>query len=69
VDVTGLKGVHDLVVRGDEVTFDVDSERLDAAIGALHARGLRSLVAHPPTLEQLFLRHYGEELAELGAEA
>ena len=28
--------------------------------------GVRSLVAAPPSLEELFLRHYGDELAEAG---
>jgi ABC-2 type transport system ATP-binding protein len=41
------------------VTFDVDGRHLDQAIGALHTHGLRSLVCQPPSLEQLFLRHYG----------
>jgi ABC-2 type transport system ATP-binding protein len=27
--------------------------------------GVRSLTSQPPTLEELFLRHYGDELAEL----
>ena len=26
----------------------------------LAARGIRSLVSHPPTLEELFLREYGD---------
>jgi len=26
--------------------------------------GVRSLVSHPPSLEELFLRHYGDELAQ-----
>ena len=25
--------------------------------------GVRSLISHPPTLEELFLRHYGDQLA------
>ncbi len=31
----------------------------------LATRGVRSLTSQPPTLEELFLRHYGDELAEL----
>ena len=27
--------------------------------------GVRSLISRPPTLEEMFLRHYGDELAEL----
>lgn len=28
--------------------------------------GVRSLTSHPPTLEELFMRHYGDELAAEG---
>ncbi len=53
-----LAGVHDLAVDGDRVRFDVDSAALDTALRALTAAGVRSLVSQPPTLEELFLRHY-----------
>ena len=36
---------------------------LDGAVRRLSELGVRSLVSHPPTLEELFLRHYGDELA------
>ena len=62
-----LPGVHDLHANDGRVTFDVDGEHLDAVIGHLHGLGIRSLVAQPPSLEQLFLRHYGDDLAEAGA--
>ena len=58
-----VPGVHNPQVSDGRVTFDVDSEHLDAALGALASLGVRSLTAHPPTLEELFLRQYGEEVA------
>jgi ABC-2 type transport system ATP-binding protein len=63
--VTGLAelpGVHDVDVQGDRVMFEVDTARLDGAVGLLHGAGIRSLTATPPTLEELFLRHYGDEI-------
>jgi ABC-2 type transport system ATP-binding protein len=45
------------------VAFDVDSDHLDAAVAAISALGIRALAAHPPTLEELFLRQYGEDVA------
>jgi ABC-2 type transport system ATP-binding protein len=53
-----LRGVHDLRVHNSHVTFDVDAAGLGAALKALTDAGVRSLVSQPPTLEELFLRHY-----------
>ncbi|HEX6360530.1 ABC transporter ATP-binding protein [Actinophytocola sp.] len=53
-----LPGIHDLQVRDHHVKFDVDTPALDEALRALTAAGVRSLVSQPPTLEELFLRHY-----------
>jgi ABC-2 type transport system ATP-binding protein len=61
-ELAGLPGVHQPEVLDGRVTFDVDSDDLDAAVARLSALGLRSLQAHPPTLEELFLRQYGEEV-------
>ena len=68
VDLDRLAGVHNLVVDDGQVRFDVDAERIDPVIGHLHELRIRSLVAHPPTLEQLFMRHYGQPLAEVSGE-
>jgi ABC-2 type transport system ATP-binding protein len=68
VDLTDLEGVHDLVVSDGRTRFDVDTDALDAAVTRLVDAGLVSLISQPPTLEELFLRHYGDELAEAGLE-
>jgi ABC-2 type transport system ATP-binding protein len=60
-----LTGVHDLSVDGRRVTLLVDNEHLDAVTRELSALGLQSLVCAPPSLEQLFLQHYGDELSAL----
>ena len=65
-----LAGVHDLVVDqgqdgGSRVRCEVDSDQLDSLLRLLVAAGVRTLVSQPPTLEELFLRHYsGGENAE-----
>ncbi len=59
----GLAGVHDLRVEGSRARFDVDTDHLDDAMRRLAELGIRGLASHPPTLEELFLRHYGDELA------
>jgi len=58
-----LVGVHDLVVEGHRVRFEVDTDDLGPAIDALGRLGIRTLTSQPPTLEELFLRHYGDDVA------
>ena len=58
-----LPGIHGLEAEGTHVRFDVDGEHLDGAVRRLSEIGVRSLVSHPPTLEELFLRHYDDEPA------
>ncbi|NYV78679.1 ABC transporter ATP-binding protein, partial [Streptomyces sp. UH6] len=48
-----LPGVHDVTADGARVRFAVDGGRLDAAVRVLGEAGVRSLVSHPPTLEEL----------------
>jgi ABC-2 type transport system ATP-binding protein len=61
--LTTLPGVHDLVVEGDRVRFEVDTAQLDEALRQLTSIGVRGLTSTPPTLEELFLRHYQGEAA------
>jgi ABC-2 type transport system ATP-binding protein len=61
--LAGLPGVYGLEVDGSRVRFDVDTAHLEGAVQRLGELGVRSLESHPPTLEELFLRHYGDELA------
>jgi ABC-2 type transport system ATP-binding protein len=63
-ELAGLDGVHALELDGDQARLEVDTDHLDAVVRRLAGLGVRSLVSHPPTLEELFLRHYGDELAE-----
>lgn len=63
----GLRGVHDLVVDGRRARFDVDTADLGDALRHLTGLGVESLTSQPPTLEELFLRHYGEERPAEGA--
>jgi polyether ionophore transport system ATP-binding protein len=61
--LAGLPGIHGLLVEGARVRFDVDTAHLEAVVQRLGELGVRSLESRPPTLEELFLRHYGDELA------
>jgi ABC-2 type transport system ATP-binding protein len=57
-----LPGVHDFAVAGHRATFLLDSDALDAVTARLSTLGLQSLVCAPPSLEALFLQHYGDQL-------
>ena len=71
-----LAGVHDLVLDTGQtgrsrVRCEVDSDKLEEALRLLVAAGVRTLTSQPPTLEELFLRHYSDALdsAEVPAAA
>jgi ABC-2 type transport system ATP-binding protein len=67
VRLDGLPGVHDLVTDGLRVRCQVDHGALDEVLGRLHQAGVRTLTCRPPTLEELFLRHYSAERTVAGA--
>ena len=56
-----IPGVDDVSVDGTTVRAQVDGESLAQVIKVLGEAGVRSLVSQPPTLEELFLRHYNTE--------
>jgi ABC-2 type transport system ATP-binding protein len=67
--LAGLPGVHDVRVEGGRVRMEVEPGELNAVLGRLTSLGVRDLTAQPPTLEELFLRHYQTELTaeEIGS--
>jgi ABC-2 type transport system ATP-binding protein len=67
--VTGLEsieGVYDVRVDGLHSRCEVDTSAIDGVLRHLLSFGISSLTSTPPTLEELFLRHYGDELAREG---
>ncbi len=54
-----IPGVHDVRVENHRVSAQVEEHGLAPLVQALGAAGLRTLTSQPPTLEELFLRHYG----------
>jgi ABC-2 type transport system ATP-binding protein len=53
-----LPGVHNLALDGTSVRCQADADALEAVLRVLTDAGVRSLESRPPTLEELFLRHY-----------
>ena len=59
--LAALAGVHALRADGSRVSFEVDTSHLDAVLRRLTEIGVRGLISQPPTLEELFLRHYQDD--------
>ena len=57
-DLSRIKGVEDVSMEGNVLRAQVDADSLGELIRVLGDTGVRSLVSQPPTLEELFLRHY-----------
>ncbi|GAB4106891.1 ABC transporter ATP-binding protein [Micromonospora taraxaci] len=58
-----LPGVHDVHEVDGRTHLEVEPAHLDELLGQLVRSGVRALTSTPPTLEQLFLRHYGDDPA------
>lgn len=56
--LAGMEGVHDLVIDDRRARFEVDGDALGEVLSRLAPLGIVSLVSNPPTLQELFLRHY-----------
>jgi ABC-2 type transport system ATP-binding protein len=59
--VAAIDGAHDLTIEHGQVSFTVDSDRVAGVLPALAGLGVQGLTIAPPSLEELFLRHYGDD--------
>jgi ABC-2 type transport system ATP-binding protein len=60
--LAALSGVHDLRIEDHRVQFEVDSDQINDVLAHLVPLGIHSLISHPPTIEELFLRHYQDDV-------
>ena len=67
--ITDVPGLHDVSIDGRVLRCWVDHEHLGELLSHLTAAGVRTLESHPPTLEQLFLSHYGARESDVTADA
>jgi ABC-2 type transport system ATP-binding protein len=61
-DIGEVPGVEHVVHEDGRVSFDVDTDHIDEAMDYLAPLKITSLISHPPTLEELFLREFGEQI-------
>ncbi|NCU18498.1 ABC transporter ATP-binding protein [Pallidibacillus pasinlerensis] len=53
-----LPGVHNIEKENGDISFHVDTDQLDTVIRHISSFGIIKLESAPPTLEDLFMRHY-----------
>ncbi len=64
-----LYGVYDMSRKGLKYSFSVDSDAMTKVMEMLLPLGIKSLTVEPPSLEELFMRHYGDDIGEKGGAA
>lgn len=58
--LAGLRGLHGFSQNGDRLSFQVEAESMGTIMAELARLGIVSLSAQPPSLEDLFMRHYAQ---------
>jgi len=53
-----VTGIHNILVEQNNIRFEVDTEEIDAVIRFVSQFGIQKLESAPPSLEDLFMRHY-----------
>jgi ABC-2 type transport system ATP-binding protein len=61
-DVQKIAGVHDARSEADQLVFDADTDAVNGVLAALTKAGVSTISVSPPSLEELFLRHYGDRI-------
>lgn len=62
--LTSREEVHDLRRDGEVVRFTLDETQVTATLPVLYDLEVKNLTIEPPSLEELFLRHYGDVIDE-----
>ncbi|RXI96346.1 ABC transporter ATP-binding protein [Anaerobacillus alkaliphilus] len=65
-EITGLhdlQGVFDVSVKGNKAQFQVDNQKLDSVLRHLLPFEIKTITSTPPSLEDLFMRHYDNEIS------
>ncbi|MDM8213037.1 ABC transporter ATP-binding protein [Enterococcus hirae] len=57
-EIKNLPGVHDFILRGHEARFSIDGSAVNSIMEKATALSIKKIEVVPPTLEDLFIRHY-----------
>jgi len=66
VELEKMSAVHDVLQDGLKYCFSVDSDAITEVMERLVPLGIKSLTVEPPSLEDLFMRHYGDDIRGKG---
>ena len=58
LDLEGLRGVSGIQQKGAALSFQVEANEVDHVIRHISQFGVTRIESAPPTLEELFMRHY-----------
>jgi len=56
--IENVTGIHNILVEQNNIRFEVDTEEIDAVIRYVSQFGIKKMESAPPSLEDLFMRHY-----------
>lgn len=68
IGVENIKGVHNIIQNDNSLEFQADSEEIGNIISYLSTFEILKLECAPPTLEDLFMRHYESKPSNKGDE-
>ncbi|WP_096200185.1 ABC transporter ATP-binding protein [Bacillus sp. FJAT-45350] len=63
VGLQDLQNVFDVKIEGNKAQFQIDSQNLDSVLRHLLPFEIKTLTSTPPSLEDLFMQHYGNEIS------
>lgn len=56
--ISSVDGVYDFVLNGEQATFSADNQHMNTIMSEAVKLGVKKFESVPPTLEDLFMRHY-----------
>lgn len=67
-DLASVRGVHNPQIKGTHAEFELENDAMDGVLRHLTQYGVKHLISAPPSLEKLFMRHYGDKLSAIDRE-
>ena len=61
---SAFPGIYDVVQDGRKYRFSADAHAMTEIMRFLLPLGIKALTVEPPSLEELFMRHYGDDLRD-----